>query len=70
MRRYSYYSSGKNDGIGCGILILLVIFAPILGYVFNVLNFIIKNIWLILIIAGIIITIRFIDKSQGDEYKE
>jgi hypothetical protein len=66
MRRYSYYSSGKNDGIGCGILILIVIFAPILSIFFNILEFIIKNIWLIILFFVIIFSIRLIDKSQAN----
>ena len=55
---------GKDDSIGCGIFIFIMIIIPVI-------NFIIKNLLLIsIIIVSIIIILYYIKIIKKNQYKE
>lgn len=67
MRRYSYRSGGKSDGYGCVIFLVMLFFLPALGWIFNILNWVMEHIsW---IIFGVV-AIWFISLVVNSSLKE
>lgn len=68
--RYRSYYGGKSDGIGIGIFYIMLICMPFIGWVFNVLDWMLDHIIIIIVVILFIWISRWCIKEDMREQKE
>lgn len=69
MRR-RIYTSGSSDSKGCAIFIVILVFLPVIGFIFKILNWIVNHIFWVLFGMGVIFLISWIIAALEDSVEE